>query len=140
MSRTTLKPGDIIAVDPVKPGVQAGMAVVSDDGESLYFAFTNKPWHEREDMAKIGQPGLTVSEAEEVLRGEREYTGAVIYKVWEDETQTSYGIPDSVAEEIERRQQASVQPSAQPGETFEKIPPKPLDFDQPYNPSRDGLW
>lgn len=138
MSRTTLKPGDLIAVDPVKPGVVAGHAVVAENGEDLYFAYTNIPWHKREDMAKIGQPGLTRAEAEEVLQGEREYPGAVIYKVWDEDSQTSYGIPDSVAEEIERRQNAvaPITPTAD-APNLGKIEARPLDFD---NTPSGGLW
>lgn len=136
MSRTTLKPGDLIAIDPVRPGVVAGTVLVAENGEDLYFAYTNVPWTERKDMEAQGQPGLTRAEAEEVLNGEREYPGAVLYLVWKEETQTSYGIPESVQEEIDRRQMAVEPISAEPGERFDKIPPRPLDFDTP----RDGMW
>lgn len=138
MSRTTLKPGDIIAVDPVKPGVVAGHVVVAENGEDLFFAWTNKPWTEREDMARIGQPGLTRAQAEEVLQGKRSYEGAVIYKVWDEETNTSYDVPESVAEEIERRQAAAA-PVTPPdeAENLGKIDPTPLNFD---NYPSSGLW
>lgn len=133
-----LEPGDVIAVDPVKPGVVAGTCLVAENGVDLMFAYSNVPWTERKDMEKIGQPGLTAQEAEDVINGKRKYEGAVIYLVWKEATQTSYGIPDSVAEEIERRQNevAPIKRDDDP-ENLGKIPPRPLDFD---NYPTGGLW
>lgn len=124
MSRTTLKPGDLLMIDPIRPGVQAGTLLVAENGVDLMFQFNPRPWK------------LTAAEAEEVLRGERECPdGGVLYKVWEESTQTSFPPPQSVLDEIERRQ-AQVEASGEAGESFDKIKPAPVNLDRPSS----GLW
>lgn len=131
-SRTRLKPGDLVMVDPVKPGVNPAAVLVAENGTDLFFQFSPRPWHE---TAPAGVKGLTVAEAEEVLRGEREYP-QVLYKVWDEESQSSYAPPQSVLDEVERRQM-SVEPArGSDPEVQDKIPPAPIDFDRPSS----GLW
>lgn len=133
MSRTTLRPGDLVMVDPVQPRVNPAPAQVAENGEDLFFQFNPKPWHHQTIR---GHEGLTRTQAEEVLRGEREYDGGVLYKVWDEATQTAYAPPPSVLEEVERRQMA-VEAAPQDDEPVNlgKIKPAPIDFDTP----RDGL-
>lgn len=130
--RNTLKPGDILMVDPVHPNVVATAAVVADNGVDLMFQYNPKPWHTFEEN---GVRGLTVQQAEEVLRGEREFAW-VLYKVWDEETQSSFTPPLSVLEEIDRRQMA-VEPIGEPAENMGKIKPQALDFE---NTNPGGLW
>lgn len=132
MSRTTLKPGDLLMVDPVRSGVLPTPAQVAENGVDLMFAWNPKPWHKQQIN---GVTGLTAQEAEEVLRGERTFEWAVLYKAWEEETQTPYSPPQSVLDEVERRQMA-VQATGEPAENLGKIKPEALDFETP----KDGLW
>lgn len=133
MSRYTLKPGDLLMVDPVRPGINPTPCVVAENGVDLMWQYNPTPWH----LLNIkGLPGLTVKQAEEVLQGVREYEGAVIYKVFEEATQTSFAPPDSVLEEIERRQASVETVQSEPGEVFDKIKPAPIDFTTP----KGGIW
>lgn len=135
MSRYTLKPGDLLMVDPVIANVTPTPAVVAENGVDLMFAWNPKPWHQQRIA---NQPGLTAQEAEQVLQGKREYEWAVLYKVWDEESQTPYAPPESVIEEIERRQMAVEPIKSDEGiEAQGKIPPKPLDFDS-Y--PQTGMW
>lgn len=131
MSRSTLKPGDLVMVDPVQGNVQAGPAQVAENGVDLMFQWNPKPWH---TQSFAGVQGLTAQEAEEVLRGEREFPW-ILYKVWDEEAQHSYAPPESVLEEIERRQMA-VEAKGEPAESLGKIKPQPVDFETP----KGGMW
>lgn len=135
-NRTTLKPGDLFMVDPVRPNFIATPVLVAENGVDLMFQYNPKPWHTFEEN---GVRGLTAQQAEEVLRGEREFPW-VIYKTWDEQTQTSYSPPESVLEEIERRQMAVEPVQGAATEEAGKIKPEALDFQTPPPDGKLPLW
>lgn len=95
MIETTLNPGDLIfwTGDPGAEYSAGAALLVADDGESLWFQFNPKPWHEQ---VLDGALGLTVHQAEEVLRGERKWTGSGrLFKCYDKATDRS--LPDPQA-------------------------------------------
>jgi hypothetical protein len=95
--RTTLKPGDLLWWEP-GPGeenAEGSALLVSDDGESLMFQFARVPWHEMAAQAMSwGERGLTVQEAEAVLRGEAEFRlPGHIYKAYDEASGRSFSDP-----------------------------------------------
>lgn len=92
--RTTLSPGDLLfwTADAEEENAQGAPLLVSEDGESLWFQFNPHPWHEQEIA---GVQGLTVHQAEQVLRGELEWTGpGHLYKSYDAELDVSFGDPE----------------------------------------------
>lgn len=110
MSRTTLDPGDVLMIAPDR-------AVVVTEENTL------QP-----------NPGFIRQQAIEALRKDGQIGKHLIYKAWDENTQTSYAPPQSYLDEVERRQEA-VQASGEAGELLGKIRPAPLDLDAP----RQGL-
>lgn len=89
--RTTLKPGDLVLWEPELGDEEHSpeLAVVSPDGKSLLFQFGTKPWD------RYPEPGPTVAEAQEILRGERRLAlPGRIWKTYDDETGRGYVNPD----------------------------------------------
>lgn len=89
--RTTLKPGDLLWWEPgpSEETAEGSALLVDDAGENLMFQFARVPWHE------MGEPrGLTVREAESVLRGEEPFRlPGHIYKAYDEESGRSFSDP-----------------------------------------------
>lgn len=94
--RTTLKPGDLVMWAEEDPGMDPTPMLVTEDGQQFQFQFGRKPWHE---MTFLGdQHGLTVPQAEAVLRGEAEFPlPGYIFKCYDEATGQSF--PDPHLEE-----------------------------------------
>jgi hypothetical protein len=102
MSRFSLNPGDVLIVAPDK------MVAVTEDGLSPH-------------------PGFSLEDARRALQDPTHLKGHVVYKAWEEETQTSYSPPQSYLDEVERRQDAVAPvPDAEP-EVLGKIQPTVFD-------------
>lgn len=95
--RTTLKPGDLLWWEPGadEENAEGSALLVSEDGENLLLQFGRKPW------SQIGNPrGLTVREAESVLRGEEPFRlPGTIYKAYDEESGRSFNDPALEVEE-----------------------------------------
>lgn len=92
--RTTLNPGDLVMW--VEEDLDPTAMLVTEDGQSFQFQFGRKPWHEM--FFENGEQGLTVSQAEAVLRGEAEFPlPGYIFKCYDEATGQSF--PDPKLEE-----------------------------------------
>lgn len=94
--RTTLKPGDLLWWEPgaEEENTEGSALLVTDDGEHLLFQFARLPWDQMDPK------GLTVREAESVLRGEEKFRlPGHIYKCYDEATGRSFYDPALEAEE-----------------------------------------
>ena len=90
--RTTINPGDLV-IWVEDPDIDATVTMlVTDDGQRFQWQFARQAWDE---MTFIGdQRGLTVSQAEAVLRGEAEFPlPGYIYKCYDEATGQSFADP-----------------------------------------------
>ena len=89
---TTLNPGDLVMW--VEENATSAL-MVTEDGQRFQWQFARQAWDE---MTFDGTPGLTVSQAEQVLRGEAELLlPGYIFKCYDEATGQSF--PDPKLEE-----------------------------------------
>ena len=92
--RTTLNPGDL--VEWVEEDIETALLAVTEDGQRFQFQFARQAWDEM--TFKNGEHGLTVPQAEAVLRGEAEFPlPGYIFKCYDEATGQSF--PDPKLEE-----------------------------------------
>lgn len=97
MSKTTLKPGDLVIWDPEREGVDQSVMLVSNDGTELLFQFGTVPFSQMEILYEDGRKdyGLTAEQAVAAL----EYGvfplafPGVLFKAFDNATGTAYGDP-----------------------------------------------
>lgn len=97
--RDTLRPGDLLWWEPgpEEENVKGAPLLVTEDGERFQFQFARQAWDE---MSFDGSSGLTVREAERVLRGEESFRlPGHIYKCYDEESGRSFNDPALEADE-----------------------------------------
>lgn len=97
MSKTTLKPGDLVMWDEEREDRSPALMMVSDDGQELLFQFGTKPFSQMEIPYDDGRTdrGLTVAEVEAAIKlgvYPLAFPG-ILFKVYDKETGQSHPDP-----------------------------------------------